>query len=87
LIGTSYDPEADALFVWFAPEGTKSADTEEVGPGILLAFDTSGRANRHRGAWRERALSLLHKYATCKSRRITAMPPGRGAGQLPRLPN
>jgi uncharacterized protein YuzE len=44
LIRTSYDPEADALFVWFAPEGTKSADTEEVAPGILLDFDASGRA-------------------------------------------
>ena len=44
MIRTSYDPEADALFVWFAPEGTKSADTEEVAPGILLDFDASGRA-------------------------------------------
>jgi hypothetical protein len=42
LIRTSYDPEADALFVWFAPEGTKSAETEEVAPGILLDFDASG---------------------------------------------
>jgi uncharacterized protein YuzE len=44
LIRTSYDPEADALFVWFAPEGTKSAETEEVAPGILLDFDANGRA-------------------------------------------
>ncbi len=44
MIRTSYDPEADALFVWFAPEGTKSAETEEVAPGILLDFDASGRA-------------------------------------------
>lgn len=43
MIRTSYDPEADALFVWFAPEGTKSATTEEVAPGILLDFDSSGR--------------------------------------------
>lgn len=44
MIRTSYDPEADALFVWFAPEGTKSANTEEVAPGILLDFDAAGRA-------------------------------------------
>jgi hypothetical protein len=28
LICTSYDAEADALFVWFPPEGMKSAGTE-----------------------------------------------------------
>jgi hypothetical protein len=39
LIRTSYDPEADALFVWFAPEGTKSAKAEEVAPGILLGIE------------------------------------------------
>ena len=43
MIRTSYDPEADALFVWFAPEGAKSVTTEEVAPGILLDFDFSGR--------------------------------------------
>ncbi len=39
---TSYDPEADALFVWFAPQGTKSAGTEEVAPGVMLDFDAGG---------------------------------------------
>jgi hypothetical protein len=29
MIRTSYDPEADAMFVWFGPEGVKSAVTEE----------------------------------------------------------
>jgi len=40
---TSYDPEADAMFVWFVPEGTKSARTEEVAPGIMLDFDEGDR--------------------------------------------
>ena len=31
------------MFVWFGPEGVKSAGTEEVSPGILLDFDTEGR--------------------------------------------
>lgn len=43
MIRTSYDPEADALFVWFGPEGSKSADTQEVAPGILLDLDSEGR--------------------------------------------
>jgi uncharacterized protein YuzE len=42
-ICTSYDPEADAMFVWFGPEGVKSADTQEVSPGIMLDFDDEGR--------------------------------------------
>jgi uncharacterized protein YuzE len=42
MMRTSYDPEADAMFVWFAPEGTKSADTKEVAPGIMFDFDTAG---------------------------------------------
>jgi uncharacterized protein YuzE len=40
---TTYDPEADALFVWFGPEGVSSANTEEVAPGIMLDFDVEGR--------------------------------------------
>ena len=31
------------MFVWFGPEGVKSASTEEVSPGIMLDFDTEGR--------------------------------------------
>jgi len=42
MMRTSYDPEADALFVWFAPHGTKSAGTEEVAPGVMLDFDAGG---------------------------------------------
>jgi uncharacterized protein YuzE len=43
MMRTSYDPEADAMFVWFGPEGTKSSGTQEVAPGILLDFDGEGR--------------------------------------------
>jgi uncharacterized protein YuzE len=42
MMRTSYDPDADAMFVWFAPEGTKSASTTEVAPGILLDYDAAG---------------------------------------------
>lgn len=42
MLHTSYDPEADAMFIWFAPEGVKSADTEEVAPGVMLDFDDKG---------------------------------------------
>jgi uncharacterized protein YuzE len=43
MMRTTYDPEADALFVWFGPEGISSANTEEVAPGIMLDFDIEGR--------------------------------------------
>jgi len=42
MMRTSYDPEADAMFVWFGPEGAKSVETEEVAPGIMLDFDERG---------------------------------------------
>jgi uncharacterized protein YuzE len=42
MIRTSYDPEADAMFVWFVPEGVKSADTQEVSPGVMLDFGSEG---------------------------------------------
>jgi uncharacterized protein YuzE len=43
MIRTSYDPEADAMFIWFGPEGIKSVGTKEVSPGIMLDFDSEGR--------------------------------------------
>jgi uncharacterized protein YuzE len=43
MIKTSYDPEADAMFIWLAPEGTKSAETREVSPGVMLDYDGTGR--------------------------------------------
>ena len=43
MMRTSYDPEADAMFLWFGPEGTRSSRTEEVAPGIMLDFDDQSR--------------------------------------------
>ena len=43
MIRTSYDPAADAMLVWFAPEGVKSVETQEVAPGIMLDLDSEGR--------------------------------------------
>jgi uncharacterized protein YuzE len=43
MMRTSYDPEADSMFIWFGPEGTVSAKTEEVADGVLLDFDAEGR--------------------------------------------
>ena len=42
MMHTSYDPEGDALFLWFAPPGTRPAGTEEVAPGVMLDFDAAG---------------------------------------------
>jgi uncharacterized protein YuzE len=42
MMRTSYDPEADAMFISFGPEGVKSAETEEVAPGVMLNFDEKG---------------------------------------------
>ncbi len=42
MMRTSYDPEADAMFVWFGPDCVKSAETEEVAPGIMLDLDARG---------------------------------------------
>jgi uncharacterized protein YuzE len=44
MIRTSYDPEADALFVRFAPDAIASVRTEEVAPGVMLDFDANGNA-------------------------------------------
>jgi uncharacterized protein YuzE len=43
MIQTSYDPEADAMSVWFAPPGITAVGTEEVAPGVMLDFDGNGQ--------------------------------------------
>jgi uncharacterized protein YuzE len=43
MITTSYDPDADALYVRLAPKGTAIAETREVEPGIMLDMDEAGR--------------------------------------------
>jgi uncharacterized protein YuzE len=42
MMRTSYDPEADAMFVWFGREGAGSAETAAVAPGIMRDFDDKG---------------------------------------------
>jgi len=39
----SYDPQADAIGIYFAPDGAEYADSEEVAPGIVLDYDRDGR--------------------------------------------
>ena len=43
MIQTTYDPEADAMSVWFAAPGVVAAATEEVAPGVMLDFDCDGQ--------------------------------------------
>ncbi len=42
MIRTTYDPEADAMFIRFAADGVVSVRTEEVSPGVILDFDDVG---------------------------------------------
>ena len=39
---TRYDPEADAFYAHFAPDGAEIAETREVAPGVMLDLDTRG---------------------------------------------
>jgi uncharacterized protein YuzE len=43
MIQTTYDPEADAMAVWFAAPGVVAAATEEAAPGVMLDFDGDGQ--------------------------------------------
>ncbi len=42
MMRTTYDPEADAFYAQFAPEGTKVETTEEVAPGVMIDLDANG---------------------------------------------
>jgi uncharacterized protein YuzE len=42
MIRTTYDPEADAMFIRFAADGVTSVRTEEIAPGVMVDFDQSG---------------------------------------------
>ena len=42
MITTSYDPEADALYVRLAPKGMAITETREVAPDVMLDFDPQG---------------------------------------------
>ena len=39
----TYDPEADAIGIYFAPEGAVYDGSEEIAPGLTLDFDRDGR--------------------------------------------
>ena len=43
MISTTYDPDADAMFIRFAATDVKSVRTEEVSPGVMLDFADDGR--------------------------------------------
>jgi uncharacterized protein YuzE len=42
MMRTSYGSQIRPMYVRFGPEGVKSAEPEEVAPGIMLDFDESG---------------------------------------------
>ncbi len=42
MMETSYDPDADAFYARFAPEGAEVAHTKEVAPGVMIDLDASG---------------------------------------------
>ncbi|WP_428485945.1 DUF2283 domain-containing protein [Rhodopila sp.] len=39
----SYDREADAIGIYFAPEGAEYEVSSEVAPGVVLDYDKQGR--------------------------------------------
>jgi uncharacterized protein YuzE len=42
MISTTYDPEADALYLPIAPKGMAVSETREVEPGIMIDVDAVG---------------------------------------------
>lgn len=46
----TYDAEADAILVRFAPDGATYAESEEVAPGVVLDYDAPGSRDRGRVA-------------------------------------
>ena len=64
MMRTSYDPEADAFYARFAPDGIAIENTQEVAPGVMLDLDHAGNLvgievlsvrSRHQGAATEPA--------------------------------
>ncbi len=43
MMRTSYDPDADAFYARFAPEGVAIARTDEVAPGVMIDLDADGQ--------------------------------------------
>lgn len=42
MMRTSFDPEADAFYARFAPEGVVIDATLEVAPGVMVDLDAAG---------------------------------------------
>ena len=42
MMRTTFDPEADAFYARFAPDGTTISETREAVPGVMLDLDASG---------------------------------------------
>jgi uncharacterized protein YuzE len=42
MMKQSYDPQADAFAIRFAPENVVVVESEEVAPGVILDFDAEG---------------------------------------------
>lgn len=42
MMRTSYDPEADAFYARFAPDGVAIEGTDEVAPGVMVDLDADG---------------------------------------------
>lgn len=43
MISTTYDAEADAMYVRILPKGVAVADTREIEPGVILDRDAAAR--------------------------------------------
>jgi uncharacterized protein YuzE len=43
MMRTTYDPEADAFYARFAPDGVSIAHTNEVAPGVMIDLDADGQ--------------------------------------------
>ncbi len=43
MMRTSYDPEADACYARFVPEGAPVAETVETADGVMIDLDASGQ--------------------------------------------
>lgn len=39
----TYDPEADAIGVYFAPAGAVYDGSKEIAPNVMVDYDTEGR--------------------------------------------
>jgi uncharacterized protein YuzE len=39
----TYDKEADAIGIYFAPDGAVYESSQEVAPGVVIDYDAAGR--------------------------------------------